>query len=168
MNKLTLLLCLLLLGIGSALADTYHSLVIMNKDGSEFSIAHQDGMKMTFSDQTLTLAGRDVESKKRAEFTYSFADIEGFKFSTAEGDHQFSGIEDVAADSPALTINGTSVTVRNLKPGETVSVYGIDGRTMFTTRADGDGVVTLDMSNYANRTVVVKAGIISYTTIVKQ
>lgn len=167
MKKLALLLCLLSLAFGSVMAGNYRSLVIMNKDGSETAICYQDGMKMTFRDRQLTLSGVDPVQNQPAEFVYHFDNVDGFRFSEAEGDHEFSGVEQIAGDAPAVTLDGSIATVSGLTAGAIASVYDTAGRLLLTAQADNDGMIKLDFGRYSATALIVKIGTLTFRTIVK-
>lgn len=168
MKKLILASYVLLLTCGHAFASVYRSLAIMTTEGTEHTIAYQEGMKMSVKDQTLTLTGMDLESGKQTQFSYSFDNITGFKFSEAEGEQNFSGVDDIAGDATYFTIEGTTVIVNHLAPNTTATVYSTDGRLLLTVCTDSSGQLSINLEEYPNQLLIVKAGNLTYKTIIRK
>lgn len=167
MKKLIILLCLLGLSCASAMAAVYRSVVIIGNDGTETSISYQEGMKMTFSDRQLTLSSAAQTQSEPSEFVYHFDDVDGFRFSTDEGDHQFTATDMIQADTPVMTINGATAIVSGLTPGQEATVYDIAGHLLMTAHADSDGTIVLDFSQYRATVLIVKIGTFVFKTTIR-
>lgn len=166
-KKLIISLCLLALSCGSVFAAIYRSLVIIGTDGSETSISYQEGMKMTFYDRQLTLSSASQEQTEPSEFVYHFDDVEGFRFSSDKGDHEFTATDQIQSDSPTMTLNGATATVNGLTPGQEAAVYDIAGHLLLTAYADSDGTVVLDFSQYRATVLIVKIGTFVFKTTIR-
>ncbi len=115
--------------------------------------------KITFDDIQMivsTVDGNDI--------VYPLDKVESYYFSAVQ-----SGIEDIVSEdgAPALRVQSGSLSVKNLLPGGSVTVYNVQGIAVAAGRAGNDGVATVDTSSLDAGVYIVNYGDRS-TKIVKR
>lgn len=115
--------------------------------------------KITFDDIQMivsTVDGNDI--------VYPLDKVESYYFSAVQ-----SGIEDIVSEdgAPALRVRSGSLSVKNLLPGSSVTLYNVQGIVVAGNYAGNDGVATVDTSSLDAGVYIVNYGECS-TKIVKR
>ena len=125
-----------------------NAVVVHQTNGTKTVFLLADAPVVTYSGNTLVLK----TAKKEASMP-----VEGIENVTFE-DYSVPTLIDEA------TITSDGILFRQLAAGSEVQVYTVDGKTVSTLKADGSGVVALDMSALPKGVLIIKTTV---TTIKK-
>lgn len=137
--------CLLAASVPAAAETDNVRLNVVLNNGKTDSFFLAEKPEVTFSGTECVISCKNVDA------AYDMADIERAYFSTEETSVIEKPGEGVSID---LTDPATAV-VRGLEPGSTVTLYGIDGRTVLQVTADNDGTAVVPLDGLAPKSVYV-------------
>lgn len=122
------------------------ALVVYLKDGSRYAYVLEEKPTVQFNGEQLLIESPQISD------THKMGDVRDVRF-----EDKTSGVEETPADECRITVTSDEVSVSGLRPGVTVSIYDLQGRTMATTAAADDGVAALSTANIAPGVYVVVA-----------
>ena len=154
MKKRMYLTALALLLIQSALllkAETVQYLVLTQNDREVAKFALTDAPVLTFSgsDLVVTCAGSTL-STNMAGLKTSFEDV-------SLGIREIEGSDEAR---PSLAFG--QATFEGLKPGATVAIYTLDGKTAGSTRADATGRASVSLAHLGRGVYILRTPSRSY------
>lgn len=82
-------------------------------------------------------------------------------------DSEYTGVKDIMStgEAPLFSFIAGSATVSNLKQGNLVRLYTLDGSLKASGKADGDGNVTLDLAGHEKGVYLVTVNGISFKVL---
>lgn len=132
-----------------ARADGINSIIVWTADGSNVLYLLEDHPKIFMTSADLVLKTINTE------VLYPMSDYVKFTFGTEEiNDTQ---IEHLLTENKAIIkITSQIVSISNLMPNESLSVYTVDGKMVERTNASTDGQTTFSIADYANGIYIIK------------
>lgn len=142
------LLAVLLLSSLTTMADEPKSqLVVWAKDGTKTYFDLAENPKTTFKDNDLVITSESMT------ISYPLDQVLRYTYELLT-----DGIENISREKTVLiSQHGDTLTLENLKPGTTVSLYTVDGRLILTQKADASRSVTISLSSRSEGVYIVKA-----------
>lgn len=135
-------------------AYTNDDLIIETKDGKQVSYRLNTRPVVTFEATDLVLTSSDVQVK------YPVSDVKELRFAS-----EVTAINGTKVGNIAFSVNGNEITASGLKGGESLEVYGIDGKAIATASVGADGTAAVNISALGSGIYVVKAGNKSYKVL---
>lgn len=124
--------------------DTVTSLVLERTDGTKATFALSDSPVLTIS------AGELTARSVKEEVTVPIDGLTDYHFI-----HTPDGIDEVS-DNDGFSIEKGTATFSNLKEGEQLNIYTIDGLHLDTLTAPADGHVSLDLKGYGKGIIIIQ------------
>ncbi len=129
-----------------------NALLVLTKDNVKHLFMLDEKPEITFSGSELT-----VKSEKTTA-AFSLSDVLRFTYQKEDE----AGINELQADEVALDyVNGTLI-ISNLKAGESVGVFALDGKQVQKLTARRAGTFRISLSAIPSGVYIVKAGVTSY------
>lgn len=122
----------------------YRSVIVQRHDGTSLQIALQDDLRANIGD------GNVVFSCDKGTVTLPSSEVWKWNFSqnAAEGDIEWSGIDETAA-MPLLVNEAGRLSLLNLAPGEAVTLVSLAGITIAAGNAGSAGNFEIDTDGTA-------------------
>lgn len=131
-------LAMLCLCAASAHALNYHSVTVNRTDGTTLSISIENATTVTIAD------GIHHWQSDKGTIEMPSADVRSWVFSKSHADTDaWSGIADASASAEAISVTAAQVHVSGLPSGSTVAIHDLSGRSLFSTRCDGECSISL-------------------------
>ncbi len=124
---------MLLSGLTAFAATPYQSVQLNYNDNSSMLIHIEGDMTTKFDDGNLLM------QCNKGDIAVPVSKLKSFSFSTLPGsDKEWMGIESIFSETITVTLDGSTLSLRNLNPGTRVAVTDMAGQTVKTLTASGD------------------------------
>ena len=139
---------LLLLSSLMAMADEPKSrLVVWAKDGTKTYFDLAENPKTTFNDNDLVITSESMS------ISYPLDQVLRYTYELST-----TGIENISQEKAVrISRRSDALTLENLKPGTTVSLYTVDGKLVMAHAAGNSRSVTISLSDRPSGVYIVKA-----------
>jgi hypothetical protein len=118
-------------------AEKVLCMVLTQKGGTVSKFALRDAPVITYEAENV------IVSCGEQQLTTEMASITAINFEEDEID----GIETVANPEPKANFSFNEASFSGMKAGEAVSVYTIDGKALFSSRANAEGNAHIDLNS---------------------
>lgn len=147
MNRILKLLgAALVCAAGGASAAAEEALIVHFTDGTVTSFVVSKKPRVAFGEKTFNIVAEELSAEYPVESVHKFS----------LGEHV--GLSDVAQRECRFTWSDRDhVTAVGLAPGEQVTLTAIDGKIASTYIADGEGSLTIDLTNQGKGIYVVSS-----------
>ena len=151
--KRHLLTGLLLLSSLATMADEPKSrLVVWAKDGTKTYFFLSENPKTTFKGNNLVITSESMS------LSYSLDQVLRYTYELVP-----TGIESISQEKTVrISQRDDALTLENLKPGTTVSLYTVDGKLVMADAAGDSRSVTISLSDRPSGVYIVKANDVTY------
>ena len=130
-------------------ADGINSIIVWTTDGSNVRYLLEEHPKILMTSTDLVLKTISTE------VFYPLSDYVKFTFGTK--DINGTQIEHLLTENKAIIkITSQTVSINNLLPNESVSVYTVDGKMVDYINANADGQTSFSIADYTNGIYVIK------------
>lgn len=144
---------LLLLSSLMAMADEPKSrLVVWAKDGTKTYFDLAENPKTTFNDNDLVITSESMS------ISYPLDQVLRYTYELST-----TGIENISQEKAVrISQHNDALTLENLKPGTTVSLYTVDGKQVSAQATGSNRSVTISLSGRPAGVYIVKANDVTY------
>lgn len=148
------LLWILIVAAGMSLptaswAASRHAVVVQMNDNSKVSFRLADDPQLTFD------GTRVVMKTKSQQLEYLCQNISKVYLA----DDVSAGINNpVSGDDLAITISHGMLSADGLSPGQSTTVYSLDGRLLGKAKASQSGSLQMDLNQYGSKIVIIRVG----------
>ena len=156
MKKLLVLL-LLFFSIMAMAEEVKTKLIIWSKTGDRVAYALAEEPKLTFAETDLVITTESVE------VSYSLDDVKRLTYEAGD----CTAIRDIETDKVSFRVNGESLVFPSLKPNSTVSLYLLNGTSLFRKTVQTAGEYSFQISNLNAGVYIVKVNGITYKFVKK-
>lgn len=121
-------------------AVAYRSVVIQCADGTEVVVTGEKGMTLVFNDDEMRF------TKPNSQYmAFPLTEVKGWRFSAAQGDTPWSGINDTDSDSMIkVTYSSDAVMLSGLPANSVVTLTALNGVKVYQSVASD--VLAIDLS----------------------
>ncbi len=153
---LTLMLSALLISMPIVVkaADKVNILVVQTKSGDHQFVLSQDKPQVSFEGTSLKVTC----GKASASATFQLSDVIRFVYKNADP----SGIDELTNPNTGLSYENGTLVISQIKAGETVSIYSMDGRLQQQLKATRSGTYRLSLTSLPFGVYLVKTGSLTY------
>ncbi|MGI6224020.1 MAG: hypothetical protein ACOYJG_10445 [Prevotella sp.] len=157
MKKRFYLLFVCLLAIFPLLGNAQvNTLIVEDNNGQTTAFALESAPVITCDN------GQLIVESAEANLSLELSEVKSYYFEQQTADR----IESQTAVKPTVDIINGNLTVINLRPNDPVSIFGIDGKLIASSKAAADGTVTINgLRN--NGVVIVRTPQLSFKILVK-
>ena len=156
MKKLLFLLTVLLtlpIGTQQGLAtDPVTTLVVLTKDKATHQFVLADKPNVTFEGTSL------IVTSDKTTATFAISDIVRFTYIKSD----VTGIDELANPGTGIAYQDGVLVISQVKAGESVSVYALDGRAVQHLKAGHAGTYRLPLTSLPFGVYLVKTGTLTY------
>lgn len=156
MKKINILIWLILLSVFQikASGDSYE-LVVWTHLGDRIGYSLDEQPRVTLELESL------IVSTINTKVEYSLDDVR--KFTLNKND--VTGINDVKQLMPIMKFNSNTLTFTGCIPGSKIKIMSVNGINLYTSQADNDGNVQIDISALSSGMYLVVTSSITYKII---
>lgn len=156
MKKINILIWLILLSVFQikASGDSYE-LVVWTHLGDRIGYSLDEQPRVTLELESL------IVSTIKTKVEYSLDDVR--KFTLNKND--VTGINDVKQLMPIMKFNSNTLTFTGCIPGSKIKIMSVNGINLYTSQADNDGNVQIDISALSSGMYLVVTSSITYKII---
>ena len=156
MKKINILIWLILLSVFQikASGDSYE-LVVWTHLGDRIGYSLDEQPRVTLELESL------IVSTINTKVEYSLDDVR--KFTLNKND--VTGIDEVKQLMPTMKFNSNTLTFTGCIPGSKIKIMSVNGINLYTSQADNDGNVQIDISALSSGMYLVVTSSITYKII---
>ena len=156
MKKINILIWLILLSVFQikASGDSYE-LVVWTHLGDRIGYSLDEQPRVTLGLESL------IVSTIKTKVEYSLDDVR--KFTLNKND--VTGIDEVKQLMPTMKFNSNTLTFTGCIPGSKIKIMSVNGINLYTSQADNDGNVQIDISALSSGMYLVVTSSITYKII---
>ena len=156
MKKINILIWLILLSVFQikASGDSYE-LVVWTHLGDRIAYSLDEQPRVTLELESL------IVSTINTKVEYSLDDVR--KFTLNKND--VTGIDEVKQLMPTMKFNSNTLTFTGCIPGSKIKIMSVNGINLYTSQADNDGNVQIDISALSSGMYLVVTSSITYKII---
>jgi hypothetical protein len=156
MKKINILIWLILLSVFQikASGDSYE-LVVWTHLGDRIGYSLDEQPRVTLELESL------IVSTIKTKVEYSLDDVR--KFTLNKND--VTGIDEVKQLMPTMKFNSNTLTFTGCIPGSKIKIMSVNGINLYTSQADNDGNVQIDISALSSGMYLVVTSSITYKII---
>jgi hypothetical protein len=132
-------------------------LIIWSKTGDSVAYALAEEPKLTFAETDLVITTESVE------VSYPLDDIKRLTYEASD----YSAIRDIETDKISFSVNGELLVFPSLKANSTVSLYLLNGTSLFRKTVQAAGEYSFQISNLNAGVYIVKVNGITYKFVKK-
>lgn len=148
MKRYILSICTLFIFTISYAQRRAESLIIKLLDGESISFVLDECPKITFSGTEMIMTSELYET------SYPLAELDNYKF----GFKDASQIKNVESASEKVFQTENMIIISGLNPQTDISVYSVNGISLFSAMADKHGEATVNLSGLPHGIYIVKYG----------
>lgn len=135
-------------------ADKVNILVVQTKSGDHQFVLSQDKPQVSFEGTSLKVTC----DKASASATFQLADVIRFVYKSADP----SGIDELTYPDAGLSYEDGTLVISQIKAGESVSIYSMDGRLQQQLKTTHSGTYRLSLASLPFGVYLVKTGTLTY------
>ena len=125
-------------------AAAYRSVAVLRTDGTEITVNGEKGLTLVFNDEEMRFTTPDNQY-----LAFPLSDVKGWRFSTAQGETPWSGIDETVADNQVTVIYAAgAVVLLGLPENSVVTLRTIAGAQLYRMAATGS--LTVDLTDLSS------------------